>query len=96
MTVSPKHKALPCRSIFSNEYACGTNIKDPALLPNTLGLMFVRDVVAVHTPLITAGVAFKILANLLHNSEGCILCIAIIITSSTIYESTAGMPRMIN
>lgn len=32
--------------------------------------MFVRDFVAVHTPLMTEGVARNSLANALHNAEG--------------------------
>lgn len=94
ITVSPKHKALPRRSMLSKEYACGTNIKDSALRPKTIGLIFVRDRVAVHTPLITAGVAFNMAANLLHNSEGCILCIAIIITSRAIYAGAVDLHGM--
>lgn len=94
ITVSPKHRALPERSMLSKEYACGTNINDSALRPKTIGLIFVRDRVAVQTPLITDGVAFNMAANLLHNSEGCILCIAIIITSRAIYVSAVDLHGM--
>ena len=42
-----------------------------AFRPNTLGIKFVRERVAVHTPFMTPGVAFKIMANLLHKADGC-------------------------
>jgi hypothetical protein len=70
ITVSPRHKALPFRSTSSKEKACGTNMKDSALLPNTTGWRLVRDLVAVHTLLITLGVESSILANSRQSSDG--------------------------
>jgi len=50
-------------------------MKDPAFLPNTFGTRFVRAFVAVHTPLMTAGVAPNNFANCLHSADGCRGCI---------------------
>jgi hypothetical protein len=64
-------------------------MKDSAFLLKTLGRKFVRDRVAVHTSLITEGVAFKSFANDLHSSDGAAgivcFCIANVITSLATY-----------
>jgi len=62
-------------------------MKDSAFLRNTFGFKFVRDRVAVHTPLITEGVASKSLANVLHNSDGAagIVWFSNVITSLATY-----------